>query len=89
MPQLSLASAARINTRGEKGRRTIPRSGGAPRGRRRSLMRGSVSGDREGDSEDGPEVLLMRKRALVRLARPSMLSVPMKDVLMVLTALNW
>jgi hypothetical protein len=35
-----------------------------------------------------PDVLLMRKRALVRFASPSILSVPMKDVLMVFTALN-
>ena len=31
----------------------------------------------------------MRKRALVRFARPSMFKVPMKDVLIVFTALNW
>lgn len=36
-----------------------------------------------------PDVLEMRKRALVRLAKPSMLRVPMKDVLIVFTALNW
>ena len=36
-----------------------------------------------------PEVEVMRKRALVRFARPSMFSVPMKDVLIVFTALNW
>ena len=36
-----------------------------------------------------PDVLEMRKRAFVRFARPSMLSVPMKDVLIVFTALNW
>lgn len=36
-----------------------------------------------------PDVLLIKNRAFVRLARPSMFSVPMNDVLMVLTALNW
>ena len=36
---------------------------------------------------DSPDVLLIKKRAFVRLARPSMLSVPRKEVLMVLTAL--
>ena len=36
-----------------------------------------------------PDVLEMRNRALVRLASPSMLRVPMNDVLIVLTALNW
>ena len=35
-----------------------------------------------------PDVEVIRKRALVRFARPSMLSVPMKDVLIVFTALN-
>ena len=35
-----------------------------------------------------PEVLLIKKRALVRFAKPSMFNVPMNDVLMVLTALN-
>ena len=34
-----------------------------------------------------PEVLVIKKRALVRFARPSMLRVPMKDVLRVFTAL--
>ena len=38
---------------------------------------------------DVPDVLVIRKRALVRFARPSMFSVPMKDVLIVFTALNW
>lgn len=37
---------------------------------------------------DTPEVLEMRKRALVRFASPSMFKVPMKEVLIVLTALN-
>lgn len=36
-----------------------------------------------------PEVLLSKKRALVRFASPSMFSVPMKLVLSVLTALIW
>jgi hypothetical protein len=36
-----------------------------------------------------PDVLDMRKRALVRFASPSMFRVPMKDVLIVFTALNW
>ena len=36
-----------------------------------------------------PDVLVIKKRALVRFARPSMLSVPWNDVLIVLTALNW
>lgn len=36
-----------------------------------------------------PDVLLIKKRAFVRFARPSMFRVPMKDVFMVLTALNW
>jgi hypothetical protein len=36
-----------------------------------------------------PDVLLIKNRALVRLARPSMLHVPMNEVLSVLTALNW
>lgn len=36
---------------------------------------------------DIPEVLEMRNRAFVRLARPSILSVPIKDVLIVLTGL--
>lgn len=35
-----------------------------------------------------PEVEVMRKRALVRFARPSMFKVPMNDVLIVFTALN-
>jgi hypothetical protein len=35
-----------------------------------------------------PDVLLMRNLAFVRLAKPSMFSVPMKEVLMVFTALN-
>ncbi len=35
------------------------------------------------------EVEVIRKRALTRLARPSMLSVPMNDVLTVLTGLYW
>ena len=46
--------------------------------RQPSNMRGAV-----------PDVLVIKKRAFVRLARPSMLSVPMNEVLMVLTALNW
>ena len=37
---------------------------------------------------DIPEVELMRKRAFVRLASPSMLSVPRKEVLIVLTGLD-
>lgn len=37
---------------------------------------------------DAPEVLEMRKRALVRFASPSMFKVPMNEVLIVLTALN-
>jgi len=35
-----------------------------------------------------PEVLLIKKRALVRLAKPSIFRVPMKEVLIVFTALN-
>jgi hypothetical protein len=35
-----------------------------------------------------PEVLVIRNRAFVLFAKPSILSVPMNDVLMVLTALN-
>lgn len=38
---------------------------------------------------NSPEVLERRKRALTRLARPSMFIVPMKLVLSVLTALCW
>ena len=36
-----------------------------------------------------PDVLVSKKRAFVRFARPSMLRVPWNDVLIVLTALNW
>jgi len=35
-----------------------------------------------------PEVLLIKKRAFVRLAKPSIFRVPMKEVLIVFTALN-
>lgn len=35
-----------------------------------------------------PDVLVIRNRAFVRLARPSILSVPMKDVLIVLTGFS-
>jgi hypothetical protein len=35
-----------------------------------------------------PDVLLIRNLAFVRLAKPSMFSVPIKEVLMVFTALN-
>lgn len=35
-----------------------------------------------------PDVLLIRKRAFVRFARPSMLRVPRKEVLIVLTGLD-
>lgn len=40
-------------------------------------------------SNDLPEVEEMRNLALTRLARPSMLRVPMNEVLIVLTALYW
>ena len=44
---------------------------------------------RGGDANDHvPEVLVMRNRALVRLARPNIFNVPMNDVLIVFTALN-
>jgi hypothetical protein len=35
-----------------------------------------------------PDVLVNKKRAFVRFARPSMLRVPWNDVLIVFTALN-
>lgn len=38
--------------------------------------------------DNEPEVLEIRNLALVRFARPNMLSVPRKEVLMVFTALN-
>ena len=39
-------------------------------------------------SGHAPEVLVMRNRALVRLARPNMFKVPINEVLIVFTALN-
>lgn len=36
-----------------------------------------------------PDVLLMRNLAFVRFASPSMFNVPIKEVLIVFTALNW
>ena len=36
-----------------------------------------------------PEVEVIKKRAFVRLASPNMFRVPMNEVLIVLTALNW
>jgi hypothetical protein len=36
-----------------------------------------------------PEVLVIRNRALVLFANPSMFRVPMKEVLIVFTALYW
>ena len=46
-------------------------------------------GDIQPEKEWGiPDVLLIKKRALVRFAKPSIFNVPMNDVLIVLTALN-
>ena len=67
---------------------TSPRVGGGPRGRRRSLWAClDLHGKSDGNSH-APEVLVMRNRALVRLARPNMFKVPMNEVLIVFTALN-
>ena len=68
---------------------TSPRAAGAPQGLRtplRAYERQLCADVKEQLSL--PEVEVIRKRALVRFARPSMLSVPMKDVLIVFTALN-
>lgn len=40
-------------------------------------------------SGNEPDVLEIKNLAFVRLARPSMFKVPMKEVLIVFTALNW
>ena len=69
---------------------TSPRAAGAPQGLRtplRAYERQLCANVKEQLSL--PEVEVIRKRALVRFARPSMFSVPMNDVLIVLTALNW
>lgn len=68
---------------------TSPQAVGEPRGHHKPLCVCSIKGKHIMITRDhAPEVLVIRKRALVRLARPSMFSVPMKDVLMVFTALN-
>jgi hypothetical protein len=48
-----------------------------------------VSGTYRKETEGSPDVLVNKKRAFVRFARPSMFKVPWKDVLIVFTALNW
>ena len=68
---------------------TSPRVGGGPRGRHRPLQTCQYLYGKSDGNDNVPEVLVMRKRALVRLARPSMFKVPMNEVLIVFTALNW
>ena len=48
-----------------------------------------VSGHYGKETKGSPDVLVNKKRAFVRFARPSMFKVPWKDVLIVFTALNW
>ncbi len=71
--------------------RTNPLAEGGPQGHRKPLadrMSRCKVANRSG--RNGlPEVEVIKKRALVRLASPSMFRVPMNEVLMVLTALNW
>lgn len=67
---------------------TILLSGDGPPGRRKPL-RDIRNWNKCEEGMYIPDVLVMRKRALVRFARPSIFSVPINDVLMVLTALNW
>ena len=67
--------------------RTSLRSEGVPQDPHRPLV--ILSKGRCENALYAPEVLEMRKRALVRLARPSIFIVPMKLVLRVLIALNW
>ena len=69
---------------------TSPRAAGAPQGLRTPLWayERQLCADVK-EQLSLPEVEVIRKRALVRFARPSMFSVPMNDVLIVLTALYW
>ena len=79
---------ARIHER-DRCMRTNLLSVGEPRGLHKPLCKVSIYSQDQIRRQTVPEVLLMRKRALVRLASPSILRVPMKDVLIVLTALYW
>jgi hypothetical protein len=48
-----------------------------------------IQGKLKAQENRSPDVLVNKKRAFVRFARPSMFKVPWNEVLIVFTALNW
>jgi len=73
----------------EMGALTILHVGDEPRDHHRPLNINEIcKSKRKAEAIFLPEVLVIRNRAFVRFASPSMLRVPINDVLMVLTALN-